>query len=285
MFIATLASFMFSVGCASLSFVAHVFTEWRSLVLFLSVLGLLYTPVVWFIPESPRWQYLHNDVERAKRTIASFGGNEKLELLEPGSKHVHTRQGLRDIIKNRSSRKVCFILTYIFWAVSAVYYGLAYGAAKLPGSLYINNLMNSMVECGGLLLMLSMMNVFGRRTLTSSTLSFGALMLVVTGLCFMLGNLEFGRWVSFVGMLAVSTTFGVIWVYAAELYPTSVRTTGTSMGSMAARVGAFSAPFIIEITPRWLPYVIYSVIGGLAAALALLLKETSRLPINNVITE
>ena len=116
-------------------------------------------------------------------------------------------------------------------------------------------------------------------------MSAGALMLVVTGLCFMLGNLEFGRWVSFVGMLAVSTTFGVIWVYAAELYPTSVRTTGTSMGSMAARVGAFSAPFIIEITPRWLPYVIYSVIGGLAAALALLLKETSRLPINNVITE
>ena len=260
-------------------------TEWRSLVLFLSVLGLLYIPVLWFIPESPRWQYFHGDVEQAKTTIKSFGGNEKEEFLEPVAKQEKSRQGLLDIIKSKSSRKICFILTYVFWAVSAVYYGLAYGAAKLPGSLYINNLMNSTVECGGLLLMLSMMSGFGRRALTSITLLFGALMLIVTGLCFILGNLELGRWISFIGMLAVSTTFGVIWVYAAELYPTSVRTTGTSVGSMAARVGAFSAPFIIEITPSWLPYLIYSAIGGLAAALVLFLEETSRLPMKNFITE
>ena len=66
---------------------------------------------------------------------------------------ISKRQGIRDILNNRSSRKVFLILTFIFRAVSAVYYGLAYGAEKLPGSLYVNNLMNSAVECGGLLIM------------------------------------------------------------------------------------------------------------------------------------
>ena len=75
----------------------------------------------------------------------------------------------------------------------------------------------------------------------------------------------------------------IIWVFCAELYPTSVRTIGTSMGSMAARVGAFTAPFIIEISPVWIPYVMYAAIGLTAAFLSLLLDETSRRPIKSII--
>ena len=55
------------------------------------------------------------------------------------------------------------------------------------------------------------------------------------------------------------------------------------MGSMAARVGAFTAPFIIEISPVSIPYVMYAAIGLTAAFLALLLDETSRRPIKSII--
>ena len=223
---------MFSMGCGSLSLIAYLLSSWRSLILFLSMIGVLYIPVLWFIPESPRWNYVHGHIEKSRLTLILFGGVHelKMNLVSSTTQKVDKlpRQGIIDIIQSKSTRKVCFILTYIFWAVSAVYYGLAYGAAKLPGSLYVNNLMNSTVECAGLLLMLSLMNVFGRRKLTSVTLFFGAFMLIMAGLCFIyqveVYAVQPGRWISFIGMLAISTTFGIIWVYAAELYPTSVRT-------------------------------------------------------------
>ena len=221
---------MFSLGCASLSLIAYLLSSWRSLLLFLSMIGVLYVPVLWFIPESPRWNYVHGHIEQSRLTLMSFGGASELKMSLVSStrqKVALPRQGIIDIIQSKSTRTVCLILTYIFWAVSAVYYGLAYGAAKLPGSLYVNNLMNSMVECAGLLLMLSLMNVFGRRKLTSVTLFFGAFMLIMAGLCFIyqveVYAVQPGRWISFIGMLAISTTFGIIWVYAGELYPTSVR--------------------------------------------------------------
>ena len=60
------------------------------------------------------------------------------------------------------------------------------------------------------------MNVYGRKTLTFSTMSFGGIMIFITGICFMYEvTVQFGdrveqpgRWISFIGMLAVSTTFG-----------------------------------------------------------------------------
>ena len=57
------------------------------------------------------------------------------------------------------------------------------------------------------------------------------------------------------------------------------------MGSMAARVGAFIAPYIIELGPIWVTYLMYAGIGCLAGLLALFLEETSRKPIKNIITK
>ena len=41
----------------------------------------------------------------------------------------------------------------------------------------------------------------------------------------------------FAAKMGVSASFGVIWIYAAELFPTVVRTNALSMGSMVGRVG------------------------------------------------
>ena len=60
------------------------------------------------------------------------------------------------------------------------------------------------------------MNMYGRKTLTFSTMSFGGIMIFISGIFFMFEvTVQFGedvrqpgRWISFIGMLAVSTTFG-----------------------------------------------------------------------------
>ena len=147
--------------------------------------------------------------------------------------------------------KIVFRMPFIFWATSIVYYGLGYGAANLPGKLHINNFINGLVEISGLVLLGIAMSHFGRRMITSSLILTGGVTCGLSGILFLsfFGSAgeEVGRWLSFIGMLLVSATFGIIWVYIGELYPTSVRSIGTSTGSMAARIGAIMAPYIIMI--------------------------------------
>ena len=74
---------MFSIGCASLSLSAYLLPDWRELVILLSGLGLFLLPFLWFIPESPRWDYLHGRIENCYRTLSKFGGEKSAQLLEP----------------------------------------------------------------------------------------------------------------------------------------------------------------------------------------------------------
>ena len=52
--------------------------------------------------------------------------------------------------------------------------------------------------------------------------------------------------------------FSVVYVYVAELYPTSVRSIGTGLASMTARFGGVAAPYVIllQTTAVWIPLVI-----------------------------
>ena len=50
----------------------------------------------------------------------------------------------------------------------------------------------------------------------------------------------------------------VVYVYAPELYPTTVRSIGMGLASMMARIGGVAAPYIILTAEKgeWIPLVI-----------------------------
>ena len=49
------------------------------------------------------------------------------------------------------------------------------------------------------------------------------------------------------GKLCISGSFAVIYVFSAELFPTVVRNLGVGSGSMCARVGSLTSPFIMML--------------------------------------
>ena len=51
---------------------------------------------------------------------------------------------------------------------------------------------------------------------------------------------------SFGSKFFISGAFSAIYTYVAELYPTSVRTFGLSVGSLGAALGTFLAPFVLS---------------------------------------
>ena len=92
--------------------------------------------------------------------------------------------------------------------------------------------------------------------------------------------IEIARWLMFAGKFGVSAAFAVIWIFAAELFPTrytklppsenyheptdrdffltktfSLRTIALGMGSMSGRVGGILSPQINQLynSVPWLP--------------------------------
>ncbi len=50
-----------------------------------------------------------------------------------------------------------------------------------------------------------------------------------------------------VGKFCVSAAFAIVYVYTAEMYPTSVRSVAVGSGSFWARVGGVVAPYMAQL--------------------------------------
>ena len=100
---------------------------------------------------------------------------------------------------------------------------------------------------------------------------------------------ETAKWLSFLGKFAISGSFCVLYVFAAELFPTEVRSIGIGFGSMVGRVGGIVAPFIILLQDTdglsFVPYLIFGTGGILSGTWALFLPETAGEPIMQTIDE
>merc|ERR1711937_409406 len=91
----------------------------------------------------------------------------------------------------------------------------------------------------------------------------------------------------FAGKFGVSGSFAVIWIFAAELFPTDIRGNALGLGSMAGRIGGFCAPYINELwlPIPWLPPLIYGAFCLFGGGLLFLLPETSGRPMLNTVDE
>jgi len=91
-------------------------------------------------------------------------------------------------------------------------------------------------------------------------------------------------WCAFAGKFAISGSFCAVYVFAAELFSTDIRTIGVGFGSMFGRLGGVSAPFII-LLPGFVPNLIFALTGVLSGIWALFLPETGGKPMLQTIEE
>ncbi|NXR26530.1 S22AD protein, partial [Cinclus mexicanus] len=79
-----------------------------------------------------------------------------------------------------------------------------------------------------------------------------------------------------IGKFTATATFSTSYVYAAELFPTTVRQTGVGLCSTMARVAGILAPLIIPLDRyhRAIPMAIFGSIPVVVALLCILLPET-----------
>ena len=78
------------------------------------------------------------------------------------------------------------------------------------------------------------------------------------------------RWVSFACKFFISAVYGLMFVYASELFPTSVRTIGASAAQIGDQCGIILGPYVVFSNQLWLPYIVF---GGFSL-LAIILTVT-----------
>ena len=246
--------------------------------------------VIRSIPESPRWLASQGRIKEAEhilRKIEKENGSYKNEVIflktETIKEDTKTPQyGILDLFTHKSVCVVTVVMM-ISWCVnSMVYYGLALNVKNLGGSLYINFALASVIELPSYLVTQVLLERLGRRR------SLFYLLLGASLSCFlcMLLQLQGGQSAAAISMMAlggrfcISASFAVVYVYAAELFPTVVRNAGMGISSLSARVGGIVAPFIVLLGDQRtsLPVFVFACTALFAAIAVLRLRETQGKP-------
>ncbi|KAK2859521.1 hypothetical protein Q5P01_004141 [Channa striata] len=271
----------FPVGLMMVSGIAYLIRNWRILqmVLFsplLLVLGMFY----WVLPESARWLITQGkkkeamkEIRRAAKVNRRVVPDDLLEKLDDEGK-CNTGNML-DIFRISYLRKRALVLSWLWFATSLMYYGLSLNVGSFGLDIYLTQFIFAVVEIPARLSCLPLIQNFGRRISQTGMLLFGG--------CACLGILAVPKdlpvvvtVIAVLGKFAATASFSTVYVYTAELYPTTLRQNGVGLNSMCARVAGIFAPLIrlLDVYHYTIPMLIYGIIPVTAGGLCLLLPET-----------
>lgn len=292
--------------------------HFRYLLLAIYIPGLIVVSYYWTVSESVRWLLATSRFERAEKALhraAKFNNKvlsaKSLEIIRDKCQptNVSTTHQIEE--KDRvSSIPVTSIFTSarlflrllnlsICWMTCAfVYYGLNLSATAIEGdgNKYISFILVVASEIPGLLASIYLLDKIGRRRTLIITLVLAGMS--VTGSALIPNDYSNLILLLFVGgKCSITCAFSSMYVFTAELWPTSLRNTIANLCSMIGRVGGMLAPFTpllvsspgvytptavvsnpfsfwqAQITPK-LPFFLFGGFAIAAAFLIVILPET-----------
>ncbi|XP_029955598.1 solute carrier family 22 member 13-like [Salarias fasciatus] len=280
-FCTTICQTSFTFGLMLLAGLAYLIPNWRilQLVMFsplLPVLVLYY----WFLPESARWLITQGRkeeavilIQRAARVNGRRVPQHLLDKLEIES--TPKSRTMLDIFKMPYLRKRALIMSCVWFGTSLMYYGLSLNVGTFGLDIYLTQVIFGAVELPARLGTVPAIQHFGRRICQTTGLFIGGLA------C--LGNLAIPRdlpvaatVLAVLGKFAATSTFGVVYIYTAELYPTVIRQNGVGLNATFARVAGILAPLVrlLAVYHHSIPMIIYGIFPIVAGCLSLFLPET-----------
>ncbi|XP_062559471.1 solute carrier family 22 member 4 [Armigeres subalbatus] len=292
----------FSFAEAGLGLLAMLLRNWRHLLRALYIPGIVSMPLLWMTTESVRWLLSKGQREKAfdilKRAakmnrktlspaaIESFCPTSDNESRSEMLENNNFFSVLTNAFKNR--RLILRVINCSFcWLTNVlVYFGLSLNSVSLAGDKYLNFILVSLIELPGFLIMQLILDRVGRRVTLCTTM-------ILCGLfCFLSEFIPTGNhWLSLVlflaGKMTITMSFGTLYIYTVEIFPTNLRQSLLSVCSMFGRIGSMIAPQTPLLAKVWapLPMVIFGSIG-IASGLAILeFPETLNTQLPNTVEE
>lgn len=275
----------FAIGYMILPVFAYFLRDWRKLLLGLSLPGLLYIPMWWFIPESPRWLLYQGRVHEAEKIIRKAARWNKVqapqyifdEYIVPEKEKEKERKNYTtlDLFRISKLRLTTLNLFLIWFIMFMAYYALSLNTSQLHTNPYLSCFIFAMVEVPAYVCSWLTLRYFPRRASIIATLCAGSVPLFFLQLV----PHDLSTVTLIMEMIAkFSFTAGtcLMFTYTSELYPTPVRNTATGACSMVSRIGSCVAPFLLKLSVflKYLPHLTMASLSLLAATVTLFIPES-----------
>jgi sugar porter (SP) family MFS transporter len=216
--------------------------QWRWQLGVSGIPALLFLVTLYFIPRSPRWLVMKNNLDEALQVLELTGTDQPKQELDEIIASVHLeRVSSSDSLWTRTYRKpVLLALTVGMFCqlsgINAILYYLNQIFALAGASSMSGNLQAIAVGAMNLvatLVAMSVIDKFGRKKLLlTGTAGLALCLAAITAIFFTHQHMNWLIWflMIYIAMFAISQG-AVIWVYISEVFPNRVRAKGQSLGS------------------------------------------------------
>uniref|UniRef100_A0A674JPJ7 Solute carrier family 22 member 5 n=1 Tax=Terrapene triunguis TaxID=2587831 RepID=A0A674JPJ7_9SAUR len=285
----------YAIGYMLLPLFAYFIRDWRMLLLALTLPGLLCIPLWWVVPESPRWLISQGRVQEAEiiiRKAAKTNGItapdvifDPMELQEMTSQKQQTHTIL-DLVRTKNIRLVTIMSVIIWMIISVGYFGLSLDTPNLHGDAYVNCFLSAVIEVPAYIIAWVLLRNLPRRYSMAAALFLGGCVLLFIQL--VPPHLHILSIILvMLGKFGITSSFSMVYVYTAELYPTVVRNMGVGASSMASRLGSILSPYFVYLGAydRFLPYILMGSLTVLTGILTLFLPESYGTPLPDTIEQ
>lgn len=299
--VTSLSSIFFSVGQCLLAPVAWVTGHWVTLGLVTSLPALLALVYLRVIEESPRWLICQGRLKEAScvlRRVAHMNGfhvshqhiltrlrkvcgSEKKQVTMTEGSHGPLHM-MRLLVRYPRMAARTALVT-ICWTVNMILY---YNTTMKYPYVFVNPFLGwfsiSVMEVPANIMVLFLLKKVGRRPLHAGVMAISTASLLSAACVLALGYEERQTPVAvlvLVAKLSASMTFLVIYLQAAELHPTPVRTCATGLASLVAIACNIFSPTIVAMARPWHSYLLLGSLGLLGVLSASLLPETAGRPL------
>ncbi|XP_073978691.1 organic cation transporter protein-like isoform X2 [Rhodnius prolixus] len=292
MFAGVAFQLFFTAGFLVTAGAAYFIRDWRFLQIALTLPGIIFFTYWWFIPESVRWLLTKGRTEEAKENLRAVAReNNKLldeSVLEElcaqsevdrkaivNGAEPAKRPSLIDLFKYPNLRKKSLIIFFLWFVNSGTYYGLSWNTSNLGGNEYLNFVISGAVEVPAYTFLILTLDKWGRKLILCGAMILAGLCLIATVFVpYDMGWLNIA--LAMGGKLAISSSYGTVYVLTAEQFPTVIRNVGLGAASTFARFGGILAPYVNIMAEVWtpLPLIVFGVLALSSGTLALILPET-----------
>ncbi|KAM3601016.1 uncharacterized protein V6R79_006146 [Siganus canaliculatus] len=279
----SLGAFLFyCIGYMTLPWIAYGIREWRTLLAVLSMTAVVYIPLWWFIPESPRWLLTQGRVEEAEAIVRDAARKNRVEApavifkeSERQEKPLNRTYTMLDILRSKNIRSITLMCLLLWMAINIGYFGLSLNTSNLSGNPFMNCFLSATTEVPAYVVSTWLLRKCPRRALLSSFLVIGGGVLLL--IQFIPDTLHYvALALEMTGKFGFTMAFSIVYIYTAEIYPTVLRNVGMGMCSSAARIGSITAPYVIYLGTynKVLPYILMGSLTAAASVVNFFLPET-----------
>eukprot|EP01134_Creolimax_fragrantissima_P006371 CFRG6371T1 len=301
----------FPIGSLLLVPIAYIIRSWRMLSATVALTCLLAAPFYGWLPESPHWLVAQGREDEALQEIdiaykmSGITLGKDIVIIKEASCNPHNNT----IHHNEDDTSVCLdesrceseiesdvvergtwtLLTHnivagrawvvcLLWFTSSfVYYGLTMSSSTVGSNLYINMTLSSTMELIADSGTYPLLVFLGRKILVVGG------MFLVSMCCFLVpivdGTSALTVIFAVLGRSFIAGVFVIIYIYTAELFPTSLRGNAMGFSSQASRVGGTLAPYLGIVASsgpkgKAIAMSLFGVLSLLCGLSAMTLQET-----------